>query len=303
MIAVYGCLIPDQFLSLSTLQAAVGTQSSLLFLALAALCPLLVGEIDLSFASMMGVAATLVPVLEHQTGIWTACAIAVASGGLCGALNAIFVVRLRVASLIVTLGSGSLFLGLAEAMSPSGAVSLQNQQLSRAVATDVLGLPISFYFCLTLCAGMTYVLGCTPMGRSLLFVRSSREVARLAGVNVNRLRAMGYVAGGTIAGTSGVLLVGTVGGFDPSGAPAYLLPAFAAVFLGTAVVDLGRFNPMGTLLGVYFLETGIIGLQFLGYTGWVQEAFYGAGLMLAATVTMLLGRAVSGDRSETGQLR
>ncbi len=78
------------------------------------------------------------------------------------------------------------------------------------------------------------------------------------------------------------------GGFDPTASPSYLLPALAAVFLGTAVVMPGQFNPLGTLIGIYFLETGIIGLQLLGYSGRVQDAFHGAGLVAAVTVAHLV---------------
>ena len=68
----------------------------------------------------------------------------------------------------------------------------------------------------------------------------------------------------------------------------YRASALTAVFLGTAVVMPGQFNPIGTLFGIYFLETGIIGLQLLGYSGWVQDAFYGAGLVAAVTVAHLV---------------
>ena len=54
---------------------------------------------------------------------------------------------------------------------------------------------------------------------------------------------------------------------DPSNSVTYLLPTVSAVFLGTAVIQPGRFNPIGTLVGVYFLATGILGLQELGYAG------------------------------------
>lgn len=64
-----------------------------------------------------------------------------------------------------------------------------------------------------------------------------------------------------------------VGGFDASKPQNYLLPAFAAIFLGTAVVSPGQFNPMGTLIGIYFLATGAVGLQLLGSSGWVHDAF------------------------------
>jgi ribose transport system permease protein len=110
-----------------------------------------------------------------------------------------------------------------------------------------------------------------------VFVGANREVARLAGINVDRIRAGAYVAASLIAGLAGVLLVASVGGFDPTASASYLLPALAAVFLGTAIVLPGQFNPMGTFLGIYFPATGILGLQLLGYTGWVQDAFYGGG--------------------------
>jgi ribose transport system permease protein len=79
-----------------------------------------------------------------------------------------------------------------------------------------------------------------------------------------------------------------VGGSDLTASPSFPLPALAAVFLGTAVVAPGQFNPIGTLIGIYFLETGIIGLQILGYRGWVQDAFHGAGLVAAVTIAHLV---------------
>ena len=88
------------------------------------------------------------------------------------------------------------------------------------------------------------------------------------------------------------MLIATVGGFDPTASPSYLLPAPAAVF-GTAVVAPGQFNPIGTLIGIYFLETGIIRLQILGYSGWVQDAFYGAGLVAAVTIAHLVRNRVA----------
>jgi ribose transport system permease protein len=141
---------------------------------------------------------------------------------------------------------------------------------------------------LILCAGFAYVLTWMPIGRHVIFVGANREVARLAGINVDRVRAGSYIAASLVAGLAGILLVMTVGGFDPTASSTYLLPALAAVFLGTAIVTPGQFNPMGTFLGIYFLETGILGLQLLGYTGWVQDAFYGAGLVVAVTVATLV---------------
>jgi len=290
MAVVYGAIMPDKFLGTSTAQAIFGSQSALLFLAVAALCTFVVGEFDLSFASVMGLSATIIPVLSalHHVNLALACLIALLAALGCGVVNAFFIVKLGVPSLIVTLGTASLFLGLAELISSSTIVSVSNKTFSDIALHNVLGLPLSFYYGLILCAGFAYVLTWMPIGRHIVFVGANREVARLAGINVDRIRAGSYIVASLVAGLAGILLVATVGGFDPTASSSYLLPALAAVFLGTAIVMPGQFNPMGTFLGIYFLETGILGLQLLGYTGWVQDAFYGAGLVVAVTVASVV---------------
>ena len=84
------------------------------------------------------------------------------------------------------------------------------------------------------------------------------------------------------------VLVAGLGSYDPSSSGGLLLPAFSAAFLGTAVIQPGQFNPLGMVVAVYFLATGILGLQILGYTGWVSHVFYGAALIVAVTASTLM---------------
>jgi ribose transport system permease protein len=76
----------------------------------------------------------------------------------------------------------------------------------------------------------------------------------------------------------------------PTTSDSYLQPTFAAVFLGTAIIEPGRFNPIGTFIGIYFLETGILGLQLLGLQAWVSPVFYGCVLVVAVAISTLLHR-------------
>jgi ribose transport system permease protein len=293
---LYTILLPHQFLETTTLQGIFGSQTPLLFLALASLCTFVVGEFDLSIASVMGFSATVIPVLAtlHGWSIASACAVAVVASVACGAINAFFIVGLGVPALTVTLGTASLYLGLAELISSSDTVSVTSTSFASVTSADVFGLPLMFYYGLAVVLVLAYFLSWTPTGRDIAFVGANREVARLAGIPVNRIRASSYVVGSLMAGVSGLLLVGSVGGFDATGASGYLLPALAAVFLGAAVVQPGQFNPIGTLIGIYFLETGVIGLQILGAAGWVNDAFYGAGLVTAVTLASVVGRRAHG---------
>ncbi|MGH3276141.1 MAG: ABC transporter permease, partial [Streptosporangiaceae bacterium] len=290
MAAVYAIITPHDFLQVGTVQAIFGSQSPLLFLSVSALCTFVVGEFDLSFASVMGLAATIIPVLSglHHVNLALSCLIALLACVAAGLVNAFFIVVLGLSSLIVTLGTASLYLGVAELISNENTVSVTSQPFAQIALHDFLGLPLSFWYGIIACAGFAYLLKWTPIGRHIVFVGANREVARLVGINVNLIRAGSYIAASIAAALSGILLVATVGGFDSTGSSAYLLPALAAVFLGTAVVAPGQFNPIGTLIGTYFLETGIIGLQILGYSGWVQDAFYGVGLVAAVTIAHLV---------------
>ncbi len=135
-----------------------------------------------------------------------------------------------------------------------------------------------------------YVLRYTPLGQYLLFVGRSREVARLSGLNVAGIRFGSFVAAGLVAGLAGVVLAGTVGSADPTVGTTFLLPAYSAAFLGATTITPGRFNPLGTLVAVYFLVTGITGLQILGLSDWVQQVFYGISLLFAVTISVLARR-------------
>jgi ribose transport system permease protein len=135
-----------------------------------------------------------------------------------------------------------------------------------------------------------YVFTFTPVGRRLLIVGRGREVARLSGLKVHRIRILSFMACGALSGLAGVVYVGTSGTADPSAGTAYLLPAFAAAFLGATVLQPGRFNAWGTLVAVYFLTTGINGLSQLNVGTFVQQLFYGGALIVAVLLSRLAGR-------------
>lgn len=288
--------VPDTFGTSGTFSSIFGSQQVLVFLAMSALVTLIVGEFDLSVAAMMGITATTIPVLAgvHGMNIVLACVIGVAAAVAAGVVNAFFVVVLDVSSLVVTLGMGTLLTGLAQLVSGSTIVSVSSPGLADIAIGEVLGMPVSFYYGIALALLVAYVLAWTPLGRAMVFVGANREVARLAGIRVQRIRFGAYVVAGLLAGLAGLVLVATVGGFDSSTANSYLLPALAAVFLGTAVVQPGSFNPLGTMVAIYFLTTGIFGLQLLGYSGWIQNVFYGAGLVVAVALAKIVR-----DRSRT----
>src|SRR5262249_56594632 len=124
------------------------------------------------------------------------------------------------------------------------------------VVKRLFGIPLEFYYGIALGLVMFYVFELMPVGRRLLFVGRGRGVARLSGIRVRRLRWGALVVSGLISAFAGVLYAGTLGSADPTSGLSFLLPAFAAAFLGPTTIMPGRFNPIGSIAARYFLVTG-----------------------------------------------
>jgi len=190
----------------------------------------------------------------------------------------------------VTLGTGTLLAGLTLAISNSGVVTGIPIGFTNFLTRQIFGLALPFYLGLILMAVAWFILQQMPLGRRMIFVQENREVARLAGLRVNRIRAGGLIATSTIAGLAGTMLAGMSQAADPQSGASFLLPAFAAVFLGSTAIVPGRFNAIGTFAAVYFLVTGITGLNYLGYAGWPGQVFYGGSLVVAVSLSHLAGK-------------
>ena len=291
LILVLGSLRPDQMFAWNSYATMFGSNAMVVVLTLALMIPLVAGDFDLSVAATMGLSSMLIAVLNVRMGVPIAPAIVMAllAGAAVGAVNGFFTLYFGIHSLIVTLGSGYFVSGLILWVSNSGTIAGVSMDLVRGVIlTRVLGIPVGFYYAAILTAIVWYVFQHTSLGRRLLFVGRGREVARLSGVDVVRMRAGAFVASGVIAAFAGVLYTGMRGAADPSSALAFLLPAFAAAFLGSTAIYPGRFNAPGAFVAVFFLSTGIMGLNFLGVASFVQNLFYGGGLILAVAISQLI---------------
>lgn len=291
LILILGSIKPEQMFAWNSYATMFGSNAMIVVLTLALLIPLTTGDYDLSVASVMGLSSMLIAVLNVKLGapIGVAMIIALFAGGLVGAINALFVLYFGIHSLIVTLGTGYFINGVILWISNSNTIAGVSMALVKAVIlTRLWGIPLGFYYAVLLAVLIWYVFQHTSLGRRLLFVGRGREVARLSGVNVNRLRAGALISAGMIAAFAGVLYTGMRGTADPSSSLAFLLPAFAAAFLGSTAIYPGRFNAPGAFVAVFFLSTGIMGLNFLGVDSFVQNLFYGGGLVIAVSISQLI---------------
>lgn len=288
LILLFSLLRPHTFFTGSNFATMFGSQSVLLIVTLGLLVALTAGELDLSISGVLGFSQTLVGYLTvlHGWPIWAAIIAALGTGIAVGIVNAALIVRLGVDGIVVTLGTGTLMTGAAFALTYLTIGGISNA-LVTAVSHQLFGIQAAFYYALALTLAIWYVFKYTPLGRYLYFVGQSRDVARLAGLPVQTIRSGALVTSSLLAAAAGIVLAGLLGSSDPNAGAHYLLPAFAGAFLGSTVVTPGRFNPIGAFVAVYFLVTGITGLELLGFSGWIEQVFYGGSLAIAAAFSRL----------------
>lgn len=287
---VFSLVVPQTFPTSANFRNIVNSQAVILVLALAVTLPLRAGDFDLSISAVMALSASIIAVLVHKHHVPLAEAIPLAVGAslLVGLVNSLLVVVLKLDAFVATLGTMTAVLGLTSVLTAGEVIGGLPASLSRFANTPVLALPASVVYGWVLVAVFWYVYEHTPFGRYLLFTGGSREAARLTGVHVNLTRATAFIVASLISAFAGILFAGGLGAVDPNVGGAYLLPPYAAAFLGSTTIQIGRFNALGTLIGLYLLAVGVSGLQLLGAAGWVSDVFNGVALIVAVAFAKLV---------------
>lgn len=288
----FSLLLPRTFFTLGNFRTIVSSQAVLMILALGLTLPLTTGEFDLSIGSMLGCASVLTAYFtgELHWPLALATLLTVLTGVAIGVLNGIFVVRIGVNAFIGTLGASTILTGVTLAVSGGQILNNVAQPLVDFVQFQIFGLAAPVYVGFLLAFLLWYLYEHTPTGRHLYFVGEGREAARLVGLPVDRLRFSAFVASGVISAAAGIFTAGQLGAADPSVGPSFLLPAYAAAFLGATTIKPGRFNAWGTVVALYLLVTGVTGLELMGTSSWVQEMFNGAALLIAVTFARFVAR-------------
>jgi len=294
---VFSVMAPETFPTIANLQGLALQNSVATLLALAVLLVVVVGEFDLSVGYTLGLSAVLSAKLTSEYGVSVPLTIlaTIVLGTIVGLASGLLVARLKVVSLIATLGVGLAVSGLTVGVSGGQTIS-QNipDFFSSLIQTKILGLAAVVWIVLAVAALMYIVLTKTPVGTKIYATGSSERVAEMVGIRVPLLKCAMFALAGATAAMAGMMQLGLAGAANPSFGANLLLPAFAAVFLGSTTVRPGFFNVAGTLLAVILLAIGFSGLSLLGAPFWLQPVFNGVALI----VGVILSKWVSSSHGQ-----
>lgn len=295
-VAVLFSVLPsssDTFATTGNLRAVLGSISVVAVVALAALFPLLTGHFDFTVGAVAGLTSVVTATVMSRFDGPLALAVltGIGFGTLVGAVNSILIARLKFNAFIVTLGGATLISGLVQWY--TGGIDITSglsAELGAFGSGLWFGLPRPFYLVLALSAASLYLLRATPFGRRVQAVGANDRAANLVGINVTRAVTFSFLASGTLAGIAGVLLTARNGGAVAGSGADQLFPALTAVFLGATAFDPGRYNVLGTIVGVFFVAMSISGLTLSGAASWVPDVFNGSALIVAVGLSTLLAR-------------
>ena len=294
IIVLFSVWAPQTFPNLDTAKQVLNSNAITALGALSITIPLAARVFDLSFAGVMTLTGVAVAhlIVEEHVPVVAAIAIALGVGVGIGVINAVVVVVMRIDSFIATLATGSLIAALVTMV--TNEVPITDARLGGTFAkigqTSVSGITLGVVYCAVVAVAIWYLLEHTATGRRLYATGFNPDAARLAGVRIDRLRFASLVASGGLAGATGIILASTLGSGSPSAGTPYLLPAFAAAFLGATQLKHGRFNAGGTIIAVLLLGTGVTGLALANAPSWAGDMFVGVVLIAALALTGLQRR-------------
>jgi ribose/xylose/arabinose/galactoside ABC-type transport system permease subunit len=251
------------------------------------------GSIDLSVGSMLSLSGVFMGLLTMRVGlnVWLAALLGILSGGLLGAINALFVTRIGIPALIVTLGTLYAYASAALVLTDTVPISGLPEHFFVLGQSKVLGVPFQVLMIFIPVALVLHVaLRRTIFGRNLHAVGTNEVAARFAAINVGAVRFWVFTLAGLLAGLAAVVMTSRVASARPDAGVGYELQAITIAVLGGTSILGGEGTVLGTILGVLVITVLSNGLQLAGINPIWQLGAVGIVLVVTVLLNQWLAR-------------
>lgn len=243
-------------------------------------------QIDLSVGYAAGVGGMAVPLmLVAGWPMGWVLLIGLAIGLAIGLFNAVCVTYIGVHSLITTLASGQMLLGINFLLSDGRAVYGGMPDLYLFLGQgDILGVPTVAIIMLIFVALAWFIMEKSFLGRYFYALGGNTRAAELAGIAERKYKSIALILSSVFATTAGILLAARLGSGQPNAGEAYLLDGLATVFIGMTLFRPGIATVLGTFVGALFIGVMNNGLNLIGMDTFIQDIFKGAIIIAAVSV-------------------
>jgi ribose transport system permease protein len=294
--AFFAAARPQTFLTWDNARAILDDSSVLCVLAVGITAVLVIGEFDLSVGFVVGLAAAAaVGAMAFRCWpVLIAILLAIGVGGLAGLANGLAVALVRIPSFVATLAIGSIAAAIELAIAKTSIFEGIPESYLDIAFNRVATIPLRALIAVAVVLLFLVLLRATVFGRHAASIGDNPAAALLAGVPVQRVRVVAFVLAGLTAGLAAVLVTSSAGSYYPNLGTGFLLPAYAAAFLGLSLGGGLRFNVLGSYLGVLLLGMVTTGLTMMNQPSWVAALVQGIVLIVAVAGIAIRRRGALG---------
>ncbi len=286
-------LLTDTFLTEQNLVSVLRQSSYIGIMAVGMVFVISMGDIDLSVGALLMLTSVSMSVMFREgypTLVIIIAGLLIAS--LCGFVNGLLAVALRIPTIIVTLGTLSIFRGLGLVISGGSPVSGYDQStwFFRVMGGKFLGIWASAWAMFAVALFGWFLFNQTAFGRRVQAIGSNRQAARFAGIRVDRYRVMVMTLMGFIVGIAAVFLLAFQRGGNPASGPGQELYVIAATIIGGTALSGGSGSVIGAVVGAMIVWLIQNGLVLLGIEPAWATVSTGAVIILAVALDYLIKR-------------
>jgi ribose transport system permease protein len=283
--AIFG-ILNNNFLTPGNLRDIAVAASINAIIGLGVTFVIITGGIDLSVGSIASVVGIISATLMTANGVspFLALIIGIAAGLACGVVNGLLITRLKLPPFIATLGTMSIFQGLAYVTTDGKPVYNIPQEFILMLNSYIGGVPVMVVIVAVVGILCWLLLRRTVFGENVIAVGGSEETAWLSGIRVNRVKVMVYALSGGLAGLAGLILVARINAAQTEGGSPYLLTAIAAAVIGGANLMGGEGRIAGTLVGALILGALTNGLVLLNVPSFYEQIVTGSVVVIAVAL-------------------
>lgn len=242
---------------------------------------IILAEIDLSVGAILGISSIVTAFTLQDQPLVVGLLAGWGVGALAGLVNGLLVTKLRMPSFIATLAMMSVLSGLTLQLSQGNPVSIEDDTFLAIGQASPLGVPNPVWIMLVAFVVFGLVLARSRYGRHVYAVGDNEDAARLAGIEVHRVKILAFVISGLLASTAGFILAARLGTAQPTAGTGLELAAIAAVIIGGTSLAGGRGALAGTLIGALLLGVIDNGLNLLDVSPFLQGVVKGLVILVA----------------------
>ncbi len=291
-------LLSEHFLTWTNFVGIFTMTAELGIIAIGVTFLMISGEFDLSVGSVFAVApmtgailmnSGISPFFSFLAGLFVA--------ALIGGLNGFVLIKTKIPSFIVTLGSMMFFRGLLLAVSGGFQISYigQNNSFLEVLGGKIfLGMRASGIWFIIGTIFFSYILNRTKYGNHVFAVGGNQEAAKAIGINVSKVKIINFVACSVMAGLAGFTMFGRFNSIDPTAGLQLELEAIAAAVIGGVLLTGGYGSIIGAFIGAFLIGILRSGLILAGAPSYWYKAFIGIVLVVSVILNTKIRKAATG---------